>query len=146
MSAASTPLHNLARQLLDAESAGAEPTLGAAGPLVNACARLRGPLKKLVGTAGYSSLLSRALTVAARKAPALQSLRISADGSFANIDAVQPGAAPVEVLRNAGVVFLADLLGLLVAFIGQPLTLSLVREAWPDRCIENAMFEKKELL
>jgi hypothetical protein len=38
----------------------------------------------------------------------------------------------------------AQLLGLLVTFIGEPLTLSLVREVWPGAPFNDTTFKKKE--
>ena len=64
--------------------------------------------------------------------PALQSVKIGADGrleGFAQIVADEgTGAAGSE----AAVAITAHLLDLLVTFIGEPLTLTLVRAAWPD--------------
>ncbi len=38
---------------------------------------------------------------------------------------------------EAAVAITAHLLGLLVTFIGEPLTLRLVREAWPDASLDE---------
>ena len=50
-----------------------------------------------------------------------------------------PSGAFLRHSREAGQgaeVLVAELLGLLVTLIGETLTLSLVREAWPDASIE----------
>ena len=105
-------IHHLAQQLLASEPARVGPLNGPA----RAVERLRAPLMKLVGTAGFSSLLCRAMALAGRQVPALEGMR--------------QGGAVGEVEGEAAL--LAELLGLLVLFIGGPLTLRLVREAWPE--------------
>ena len=49
-----------------------------------------------------------------------------------------------EELFEGGVVLLAQLLGLLVAFIGESLTLRLVREVWPQLPLDDLDFGKGE--
>ena len=51
--------------------------------------------------------------------------------------------APKEAVES-GVLLAAQLLGLLVAFIGENLTLRLVREVWPKLPLENWNFTQKD--
>ena len=44
---------------------------------------------------------------------------------------------PVRDARGGSELLIGELIGLLITFIGEPLTLSLVREAWPDVSIET---------
>jgi hypothetical protein len=99
-----------------------------------ACEKLRQPLTRLAGAAGFSSLLSRALAMAKRESPSLKELRVEPDGSLAGFDESQDLAAR-EAQWHGGVILIAELLGLLVTLIGEPLTLSLVHEAWPDASV-----------
>jgi len=71
--------------------------------------------------------MSRALAVARAEVPALAAVRLRADGSLEGFESLGPDRGP-----GAGVVVVAQVLGLLVTFIGEPLTLRLVRDAWPD--------------
>lgn len=87
------------------------------------CEKLRGPLVTLTGTAGFSSLLSRALTLAKREEPALSSVRVKLDGSLEGIEGKAAQAHPVLV---------AHLLSLLITFIGETLTMRLLHDVWPD--------------
>ena len=75
--------------------------------------------------------MTRAMALATAEAPWLASVQVRPDGSLEGFDAArsQQGAAADG---EAGAVVLAQLLGLLVTFIGEPLTLRLVRDAWPD--------------
>jgi len=100
--------------------------------------KLRRPLVTLTGIAGFRSLLARALTLAKAQAPALNIVQIEPDGSLAGFG--YDGAQ----IEEAGVMLIAQLLGLLVTFIGERLMLTLVRDAWPDLPIlDDCTLEKK---
>jgi hypothetical protein len=138
-------IQDLARRLLASEPARVESPHGDADQAVLACERLRVPLTKLIGAAGFASLLSRALALARRQAPPLEGLRVGADGLLTGFNEVQQDSGAAEAARHWGAVLVAELLGLLVTFIGQPLTLSLVREAWPDASVETMTLTKEEI-
>ena len=89
--------------------------------------KLRVRLARLAGVAGYKSLLSRALALARAELPSLNKVQVRPDGTLESFD---PGRRTDDVA--AGAVLIAHLLGLLVTFIGEPLTLGFVRDAWPD--------------
>ena len=107
---------------------------------VRICERLRIPLAKLAGVTGFATLLGRALALAKAKAPALAALRIREDGSIEHPDQKlsirgnpgPPGDAAPSPDADAAVALVAQLLGLLITFIGEPLTLRLVKDVWPD--------------
>ncbi len=105
---------------------------GPADAAVRACDRLRAPLTTLAGVAGFRSLMGRALVLAAAEVPALKSVRLGGDGALEGFAAV-----PESDADAAGTAVVAQLLGLLVTFIGEPLTLRLVSDAWPDAHLEN---------
>lgn len=92
--------------------------------------KLRLHLTALMGNVGFRALLSRALALANAEVPWLRAVHVKADGSFGGLDdlGAQVGS---EKIAEGSVVLLAQLLGLLVAFIGGSLTLRLVREMWP---------------
>ena len=129
MSTVTPAIRDFARRLIALEAARDEPP--AAGP-VRVCEGLRRPLAKLAGDAGFRSLLSRAVAVARAEDPALAAVRVGADGTVEGLDdpAADPDAGAVD---DPGVAVVAHLVGLLVTFIGEPLTLQLVRDAWPDQ-------------
>jgi hypothetical protein len=100
--------------------------------------KLRRPLVTLTGIAGFRSLLARALTLAKAQAPALNIVQIEPDGSLAGF-----GNDEAQI-EEAGLMLIAQLLGLLVTFIGERLMLTLVRDAWPDLPIlDDWTLEKK---
>jgi hypothetical protein len=87
------------------------------------CEKLRRPLVTLTGTAGFSSLLLRALTLAKREAPALSVVQVKPDGSMEGLEGAAGAATPVLVTY---------LLSLLITFIGDTLTMRLLYDIWPD--------------
>lgn len=87
------------------------------------CEKLRRPLVMLTGTAGYSSLLSRALTLAKRESPILNAVQVRPDGSLEGLEGEAAQAHPMLV---------GYLLSLLITFIGETLTMRLLHDIWPD--------------
>jgi hypothetical protein len=126
----------LARRLIALEAARGESPGAPAGAGVRVCDRLRVSLARLAGVAGFRSLMSRALALAKAEVPSLAAAEVRADGSLEGLDGTgcDPGASSGG---EAGVVVVAQLLGLLMTFVGEPLTLRLVRDAWPDAPIPD---------
>ena len=93
--------------------------------------KLRPHLATLMGNGGFRALLSRALALANAEIPWLRAVQVKADGSLEGLEERLAQLDPDE-LSEGRVVLLAQLLGLLVAFIGEKLTLRLVREVWPE--------------
>jgi len=79
----------------------------------------------LMGAAGFRALISRALVLASAEVAWLKELHVKADGSFEELNELEAQANPEEIAAG-GVVLLARLLGLLVTFIGEDLTLRLL--------------------
>lgn len=95
------------------------------------CEKLRRPLSVFAGVAGFRSLLSRALVLAKADAPLLGGVAIKADGMLQFSPELEAQLASDEAARAAAA--LADrLIGLLVIFIGEALTLRLVHDVWPN--------------
>jgi hypothetical protein len=99
------------------------------------CEKLKKSLTRFAGADGWASLLRRSLTLARADFPSLSHITISPDGSLEGLEmlATQDAKNGAE----AGAAIIAQLLGLLVSFIGEPLTLRLVRESWPDASLEE---------
>ena len=101
--------------------------------------KLRPHLATLMGTVGFRALLSRALALANAEVPWLRAVHVKADGSLDGLDGLGAQVNPAEIFEGK-VVLLAQVLGLLVAFIGERLTLSLVREMWPRIPLHDVNF------
>ena len=69
-------------------------------------------------------------------------MHVEADGSFGGLDELAAQVDPKK-LAEGSVVLLAQLLGLLVAFIGGNLTLQLVREMWPKIPLDDLDFGRR---
>jgi hypothetical protein len=82
-------------------------------------------LGALMGAAGFRALLSRALVLANAEVAWLGELHVREDGSFEGLNELEAQANPGEIAAG-GIVLLARLLGLLVTFIGEDLTLRLL--------------------
>ena len=92
--------------------------------------KLRPPLSRLMGNGGFRALLSRALVLANAEVPWLRSVHVRPDGSLEGFEELHSQLGADKFLEGR-VVLLAQVLGLLVAFIGETLTVHLVRDVWP---------------
>lgn len=104
------------------------------------CDKLRPTLSTLMGATGFRTLLTRALVIACREAPALCKLEVDTAGTLVGSDAA-PGQIDKSPDIASDVVLVAQLLSLLTAFIGDGLTLQILREIWP-RLPANHSFTK----
>jgi hypothetical protein len=102
-------------------------------------------LVPLIGEAGVSSLAARAWHLAQRDSPSLAHTRDSAQTSepFAQLQLSLERNDDPAVVAEAAAVALASLLALLVTFIGEPLTMNLLRRAWPDGSSDPSTGEKR---
>ena len=134
----SPSIRDLARRLLAVEAASASAAHPRARAAVRVFERLRVSLTRFAGADGHTALLRRALALARAEFPALHLLNLKADGS---LDGLEKGAAQTGDSGvgddNAAIALTAHLLGLLVTFIGEPLTLRLVRDAWPAASFDD---------
>lgn len=124
----STETRALAERLMQMEAAEAVHSQEESRSTCLVCEKLRHPLSALVGSAGFSALLGRALTLAKREAPILGGVQIRADGTIQGLEgeAVQGNAILITIL-----------LTLLITFIGQPLTMRLLHDAWPNLSVSE---------
>ena len=127
---------DLARRLLADEAAASKSSLSTESAVLLVYEKLRRSLCALAGVAGFRSLASRALTLAKVEAPSLSAMQVTADGALqelgepeSQIDQCQPD--------EGGVILLAQLLGLLITFIGETLTLRLVQDTWSDAGLDD---------
>lgn len=125
----------LAVQLLALEEASKDIAESDTRATCRVCEKLRRSLVTLTGTGGYVSLLSRALTLAQREAPVLGAVRVRPDGSLEGLEAEAAKAHPVLV---------AYLLSLLNTFIGETLTMRILKDIWPDLPVSEQRLIRKE--
>jgi hypothetical protein len=101
--------------------------------------RLRPHLATLMGNAGYRALLARALKLASAEVSWLRTVKVNADGVLEGFEPLRARLTPAE-FHEGRIVLLAQLLGLLVAFIGPALTSRLMGETWPQLAVDNPDF------
>jgi hypothetical protein len=105
--------------------------------------KLRQSLSAFAGVAAFESLAFRALTQAKSEAPSLWAARVAADGSLQGLSEFEPQNDMDKELSgelyagDGGIVLIARLLRLLLVFLGEALTLSLLRNAWPDATFDD---------
>jgi hypothetical protein len=129
----SSLMRELSRRLLAASQTASDQHVHEA---VVMSEKLRIPLTRFAGAEGFASLLRRALVLASAEVPSLQSLKVGAEGRLQGFEQLAPDTGTAAG-SEAAVAITAHLLGLLVTFIGEPLTLRLVREAWPDISLDE---------
>jgi len=117
----------MARSLIAASQSVPDPDARAA-VLVNENLRLS--LVRFAGADGFVALLRRALALASEQMPMLQHAKVGADGRTEDLDRLFNHDDAVR--QEAAAAITAQLLELLVTFIGEPLTRRLVREACPE--------------
>ena len=131
MSRATPRLQRVAQRLLALEAAAGHSTDVPTPGAFRVCEKLRRPLSRLAGVAGFRSLLSRALAVASGEVRWLTALCITAEGSLEGFSDIERPLAQAEMAQGE-LLLIAHLLGLLVTFIGEALTARLVQEVWPE--------------
>jgi hypothetical protein len=137
MSRATPKMRNIARHLVACEMRRnkSSPTKPSATLLV--IEKLRPHLTTLMGNAGFRALLSRAIVLAGAEVEGLLTLCVKTDGSLEGLEELEMKVGPKKVL-----VLIADLLSLLVAFIGEKLTLQMVHEVWPRLSLDDLNFDE----
>ena len=129
MDTPSASVRKLAQRLLALEAASKGDGAHAHGAVL-VCQKLRRSLTRFAGADGFTSLLRRSLALARAEVPLLDDVTLTPDGCLEGIEQLDANAPNGST--EASVAITAHLLGLLVTFVGEPLMLRLVRDAWPD--------------
>jgi hypothetical protein len=130
-------LRRVAQRLLVLESGG-RGRLASRGETAasHVCEKLRVVLSALVGAGGFRALLERALTLAKAEAPELAAVQVGADGSLQGLNKFELRFAKSQIAKGEAIL-IAQLLELLVTFIGKGLLVSQLRDAWPKVSFED---------
>jgi hypothetical protein len=135
-------MRNLTQSLIAEERRRASPSDAAGHAAFRVCEKLRRPLSTFAGVGGHRSLLSRALALAKAEAPFLDGMQIKLDGSFQYSPEME-AQLDTNVATQAATVLTDQLLGLLVTFIGEALTLRLVHDVWPKAAMKDSKSGEK---
>jgi hypothetical protein len=149
-------MRDLAQWLLTYEANAGEVSEPVESTILRVYEKLRQSLSAFAGTAAFHSLASRALAMASSEIPSLRAAQVSADGALnglghglgqgqsefgPQIDLENDGAGEQRA-GDEGIVVIARLLGLLLIFLGAPITLRLLRNAWPDARFDDRSSKK----
>jgi hypothetical protein len=138
--AAATPAHReLARWLLAREVDHHREPIDLAAAAEAACRKLGHRVARLVTFVACQALLARALHLARRDFPFLEGVRPgpSPDVCLEGLAERLRGVEHARATEGLAAV-LANVLGLLATFIGDEITMRLVRDAWPDARLGGA--------
>lgn len=92
----------------------------------------------------FVSSWARALAVAASEAPLLRMIEVNAGGMLV-LSGEGQGQLNKRVPLKERVVLMEHLLGLLVTFIGEGLTVRLMGEIWPNLMLGHPQFDGENL-
>lgn len=138
MDSRSASMRELAQQLLGMERENPSALPSREHEAVRVCHKLQISLTRFAGPDGFNSLMRRALALARTEVPSVYHIQIKADGRLEGLEKLEvdtTNSGNSELRGNLGsdaaIAITTHLLQLLVTFIGEPITLRLVREAWP---------------
>jgi hypothetical protein len=135
-------MRDLANRLVTYEAGAGKSSEAMESPALRVYEKLRQSLGEFVGVTGFQSLASRALTLARPETPSLSAARITADGSLQGLGEIENQFAnDNDQAGGGGIILIARLLGLLRLLLGEALTLSLLRSAWPGEVFDDGNFE-----
>jgi hypothetical protein len=129
MSKASPQMRRFARRLIAYETSLHSESSDAGQATFQVIDELRPQIVNLMGMAGFRALLSRAIARSSDEVRWLRAVHVKADGSLSGFEE-HAQLTPAQFAEGK-VALLAQLLGMLVALIGVPLTLRLVFDIWP---------------
>jgi hypothetical protein len=131
-------MQDLAHRLLTYEAGLGKTSELMESPATRVYEKLRQSLGEFVGTAGFQSLASRALSLARPGTPSLNAVRITEDGTLQGLGEIENQFdIDKDPAGNGGIILVSRLLGLLRIFLGEALTLSLLRNAWPGEVFDD---------
>jgi len=118
---------DLARSLIACEADEATASLHAEPATVRVYERLRRQLGAPVGIDGFQAIASRALALAKSESPRLSTVQVTANGGLRGLGEVESEMNAGED-GEAGIILIAQLLGLFLTFLGEATTLRLIED------------------
>jgi hypothetical protein len=118
---------DLARSLVASEADASTASLHTEPASVRAYERLRRQLGSPVGVDGFQALASRALALAKSQSPRLSAVQVTANGGLRGLGEVE-SQTDADEDGEAGIILIAQLLGLFLTFLGEGTTLRLIED------------------
>lgn len=123
----SSKTYDLARNLVTNEADANTTSLHTEPATVRVYERLRRQLGSPVGADGFQALASRALALAKSESPELSSVQLTENGGLRGLGEAESQTAADED-GEAGIILIAQLLGLFLTFLGEATTLRLIED------------------
>jgi hypothetical protein len=118
---------DLARSLVASEADASTASLQTEPATVRVYERLRRQLGAPVGVDGFQVLASRALAMAKSESPRLNAVQVTANGGLRGLGEVESHTEADEA-GEAGIILIAELLGLFLTYLGEATTLRLIED------------------
>ena len=118
---------DLARSLVAREVEPGTTSLHAEPATVRVYERLRRQLGASVGIDGFQAIAARALALAKSESPRLSAVQVTENGGLRGLSEVEL-QADAEEDGEAGILLIAQLLGLFLTFLGEATTLRLIED------------------
>ena len=118
---------DLARSLVACEAEASTTSLQTEPATVRVYEKLRRQLGAPVGVDGFQALASRALALAKSESPQLSAVQVTANGCLRGLDEVESQTEADED-GEAGIILIAQLLGLFLTFLGEATTQRLIED------------------
>ena len=142
MSRATPELREFARRLIKFEAKGKKSRQTQLPIMALINEDLCPHLSNIMGNAGFRALLSRSVALAQTELPWLSTVQVNADCTLDGLNELHAQVGPQDFF-DGSVVLLAQLVGLLVAFIGESLTLRMIGELWPKLSMADLEISRK---
>ena len=136
-------MRDLAHRLLTYEAGATTTSEPMESPTLRVYEKVRTNLTAFAGVSAFESLAFRALMQAKSEAPELWAVQVAAGGSLQGLGEFEPQIEMDKDLAgefpgdDGGIILIARLLGLLRLFLGEALTLSLLRNTWPGEVFDD---------
>jgi hypothetical protein len=118
---------DLARSLVSSETDASASSLQTWPATIRVYERLRRQLSAPVGAGSFQALASRALALAKSQSSRLSGVHITANGGLRGLDEAE-SQTNMDEDSEAGIILIAQLLGLFLTFLGEATTLSLLED------------------
>jgi len=115
----------LARSLIASEADSGSASLPTEPATMRVYERLRQQLGAPVGADGFQALASRALALAKSQSPRLSAVQVTANGGLRGLGEVE-SQTDADEDGEAGIILIAQLLGLFLSLLGEATTLRLI--------------------
>jgi DNA-binding response OmpR family regulator len=121
----------LSRQMLDYESGGGNNGASMEPAVLGVSLKLRDALSGFLGEEGFRSIMSRALTLARSEVEWLSLVTVTPTGNFEGLTSAEESVNSRDIAYGQNIL-VAQILGILIAFVGETMTHTLLQEKWPE--------------